>query len=196
LSLDFKNQFLELDLAIIAAAAEPAWADNWNFRSYLIQNVDSDSIDKKVHAINQDISAKIDCTKCGQCCREIYPYMNKGDVERLAKGLCLTQSEILAQTKVEDDGCVSFNKRPCPMLEHNKCLVYNFRPDDCREYPHLHKPDFLAGSIGTIENYGTCPIVYNVYNQLKHSFNYDPSVDYIGDQDPEEISRDQDDKGF
>jgi Fe-S-cluster containining protein len=103
----------------------------------------------------------------------------------MAEGLKVTRKDFLKQTKSVDDGCVSFKSQPCPMLRENKCTVYQFRPRDCREYPHLDKPDFLAGSIGTIENYGTCPIIFNLYNRLKLSFAYDPAIDYIGDTDPE-----------
>jgi Fe-S-cluster containining protein len=181
------EQTIEIRLEVIAASAEPTWADNWNFRSYLFQNVPSELVDQTVHTLNKEISSKIDCTKCGHCCREIQPFMDANDIAQMAEGLKETSEKILAQTKPEDHNCVSFLKKPCPMLKDNKCTVYQFRPRDCQEYPHLDKPDFLAGSVGTIENYGTCPIVFNVYNRLKTAFSYDPNIDYIGDSNPEDM---------
>lgn len=179
------NNEVEIDLKVISSAAEPDWADNWNFRSYLIHNVDSTAIDNKALEIYRDVSSKIDCTSCGNCCREIYPLMTPEDVQLMANGLQISEAGLLKKTKPEDSKCVSFRELPCPMLKENKCTVYEYRPRDCREYPHLDKPDFIGGSIGTIENYGTCPIIYNVYNRLKTAFNYDPSKDYIGNTDPE-----------
>ena len=176
---------LETRIDVIAALAEPHWADNWNFRAYLEQNVDPIELDRAVKQLNHEISSKIDCTACGNCCREIYPHITGSDVTRLASGLGLSESEIAKKLSDDGHGGHVFCERPCPMLKENKCTVYNVRPDDCREYPHLHKDDFLGGSIGTIENYGTCPIIFNVYGHLKTKFSYDPTRDYIGDSDPE-----------
>lgn len=176
---------IELNLEIIAASAEPAWADNWNFRSYLLRNVSPGDVDLKVKGIYENVVSQVDCTSCGNCCREIFPLMTADDVEKMARGLNITKNELLISTQPAEFDCVSFKSHPCPMLKENKCTVYQFRPRDCQEYPHLDKPDFLAGSIGTIENYGTCPIIFNVYNRLKSSFEYNPAIDYIGDSDPE-----------
>lgn len=176
---------LETNLEVISSLAEPHWADNWNFRAYVQRNIKPAEIDAKAIAIYRDVSAIIDCTSCGNCCKEVYPRMTPDDISRLAKGMGQSTAEVLRLTYKQDDHTVSFCESPCPMLQDNKCTVYSSRPDECREYPHLHKEDFLGGSIGTIENYGTCPIVFNVYARLKHAFAYDPQVDYIGDSDPE-----------
>jgi hypothetical protein len=60
-----------------------------------------------------------------------------------------------------------FIELPCPFLANNKCSNYDCRPKDCRSYPHLHKKDFVFRLWGVIENYEVCPIVFNVYEQLK-----------------------------
>ena len=177
---------LETSIPVIASLAEPHWADNWNFRAYLQQEVDPGDIDRKVHEINTRVSAAIDCTKCGNCCREIHPNMTSQDLSQLTAGLGLKESDLDSKIRVEADGTAVFCESPCPMLKENKCTVYQHRPDDCREYPHLHKPDFLGGSVGVIENYGTCPIIFNVYRELKKSFSYNPENDYIGETNQEE----------
>ena len=175
----------DINLALIASRAEPDWADNWNFRAYLQQSVNPAEIDRVAMTLNTEVSGAIDCTQCGNCCREVYPFMLPADVSRLAEGLGESESALLSRMTPAEDGTVVFCQRPCPMLKEDKCTVYAHRPDDCREYPHLHKSDFLGGSIGVIENYGTCPIVFHVYNRMKTSFAYDASKDYIGDTDPE-----------
>ena len=175
---------IETDLNIIASQAEIQWANNWNFRSYLQQEVSPESIDAKVAVINQDISSAIDCTACGNCCREIFPYMTDHDVTRLAQGLRISKKQLVGQTQ-EIEGERIFCQKPCPLLRNSKCTVYAHRPQDCRDYPHLDKPDFLAASVSMIENYRVCPIVFNVYNALKKSFDYKPTKNYIGDVDPE-----------
>ena len=60
-----------------------------------------------------------------------------------------------------------FKELPCPFLRNNKCSNYGYRPKDCKSYPHLHKKDFIFRLWGVVENYEICPIVFNVYEQLK-----------------------------
>ncbi len=179
------TQQLETRIDIISSLAEPHWADNWNFRAYLQQKVSPTEIDRAAQALAQDVSAKIDCTACGNCCREIFPHFRPGDVSRLAAGLGQSEQALRSTMRTEGVDTTVFCVSPCPMLKNSSCTVYEHRPDDCREYPHMHKPDFLGGSIGAIENYGTCPIVFNVYGQLKKTFHYDPKTDYIGQTNPE-----------
>jgi Fe-S-cluster containining protein len=62
----------------------------------------------------------------------------------------------------------TFNTNPCPFLKGNNCTIHNFRPDDCRSYPHLHKKNFISRTIGVIKNCSVCPIVFNVYENLKN----------------------------
>ena len=173
---------LETDLARIDALARTNWADNWNFRAYLQQHVDARAVDREAQAQNAAVAARIDCTTCGNCCREIHPYLRAKDVSRLAKGLGLTNDELRARhLQKADHGDQRFCAQPCPMLAGDRCTVYASRPDDCRSYPHLHKHGFMARSVGVIENYRVCPIVFNVYEGLKRAFAYDPATDYIGD---------------
>jgi Fe-S-cluster containining protein len=179
------NTKLEICIDVISSVAAAHWADNWNFRAFLQQEVSPTVIDRTALEVCLDVSSKIDCTACGNCCREIHPHFKGDDVSRLASGLGVSEGELRKSMREEVGETSVFCASPCPMLKENKCTVYQHRPDDCREYPHLHKPDFLGGSIGAIENYGTCPIVFNVYGQLKSRFHYDATRDYIGDSDPE-----------
>jgi Fe-S-cluster containining protein len=171
----------ETDLAVISSLAEPHWGDNWNFRAYLQQSVDPLKLDDTGRSLSREIAAKIDCLECGNCCRTIQPHLTPDDVLRLRAAATGVEGGLVDA----GDGLQVFQKMPCPLLDGNKCTAYGQRPDDCRGYPHLDKPDFLGGTIGFIENYGTCPIVFNTLNHLKTLFAYDPAKDYIGDRDPE-----------
>ncbi len=180
---------MEKDLKIIAELAEANWADNWNFRSFLQKEVDPKVIDETVQALNSKVSGEIDCTVCANCCRELQPHLEEKDVARVAAALDLSVMQTKKRYLVKDpDRSYRFSSKPCPLLSGTKCSIYKSRPADCSEYPHLNKPDFLGGSIGVIENYRVCPIVYNVYEQLKTKFPYNPTVDYIGDTDPESFT--------
>ena len=38
---------------------------------------------------------------------------------------------------------------------------------DCRSYPHLHKKEIISRLMGVVFNCSVCPIVFNVYEQMK-----------------------------
>jgi len=180
---------MEKDLKIIGEKAEANWADNWNFRSFLQHEIDPAVIDETVQALSRAVSTEIDCTICANCCKQLQPHLGEADVVRVAGALCLSVVQTKKRHLVKDpDSSYRFSVKPCPLLSGGKCSIYASRPIDCSEYPHLDKPDFLGGSIGVIENYRVCPIVYNVYEMLKTKFEYDSSRDYIGDSDPEAFS--------
>jgi len=78
---------MEKDLKVIAAKAETNWTDNWNFRSFLQHHVDPDIIDETVKLLNKVVSSQIECTDCGNCCRELQPHLDEVDVIKIASEL-------------------------------------------------------------------------------------------------------------
>ena len=133
---------LELDVDKIEELGRRRESENLRFRSYL-KGQESDKIDRIVHRLNQEISERIDCTTCGNCCRELKPCITDKDIDRLSKGL------ELAKDNIESD-----------------------RPEDCRSFPHLHKESFISRLWGVIDNYSICPIVFNVFERLKIELNF------------------------
>jgi Fe-S-cluster containining protein len=67
----------------------------------------------------------------------------------------------------EEPGKFIFKKPPCPFLADNLCSNYEFRPKDCKSFPHLQKKDFVFRLWSVVENCSICPIVFNVYEYLK-----------------------------
>jgi len=64
-------------------------------------------------------------------------------------------------------GQMIMNTIPCHFLSDSKCTIYEKRFNECREFPHLHKPNFNDRLFGTLIHYSICPIIYNVVEQLK-----------------------------
>ena len=85
--------------------------------------------------------------------------------------------------ETDDDGKKRFNQIPCPFLHCNKCIYYESRPADCTSYPHLHKKEFVFRLIGVINNYSICPIVFNVYEELRYKLKseFNKFLDEIGE---------------
>ena len=144
--------------------------ENWKFRSFLKGcEIPSERIDSIVHKLYQKISSQIDCKTCANCCKEILPVLDQEDIKKFSKGLGVTTTRFKDQYLVRDKDSKRyvFNKKPCPFLKDNLCLHHAYRPKDCISYPHLHKKDFIFRLISVINNYSICPIVFNVYENLK-----------------------------
>jgi len=162
---------IELDLIKIKETGRLREDENFRFRNYL-KGQNSDKIDRLVHRLNQEISDRIDCTSCGNCCVKLKPCITDKDLFKLSQRLEITPEQIKDNYTETDNGELYFKNLPCSFLIDKKCTIYNNRPEDCRSFPHLNKKDFTTRLFGVIENYLICPIVFNVLEELKSKLNY------------------------
>lgn len=147
--------------------------ENLEFRS-ILKSKDYKEIDKIVHRLYKTISEKIDCTKCGNCCKEQCSTITNKEIERLSNYLKISTNDFEKQyIKIDEDGDKIFAHFPCKFLKDNQCEVYELRPEACKSYPHLHKNEFTSRLFGVVNNYSICPIVYNVYEALKDEVKVD-----------------------
>jgi len=160
---------MEIDLIKIKNQANNKEDENWQFRTFL-KNLDKD-LDPIVHKLLDKVSKEVDCTVCGNCCKESQTNLTNKDINRLAKGLNIKPDKLISEyVEKNKEGNYVITQIPCPFLNDNKCTQYNSRPTDCESYPHLNKNDFVSRLIGVICNYSICPIVFNVYESLKKEF--------------------------
>lgn len=163
---------LELNLETIERLGAEKREENYRFRAFL-KGQDSDKVDRIVHRLNREVSERIDCTTCGNCCTTLKPSVTGQDVQQLSERLGIPVQQVKEDFIEEDDeGDLFLKLLPCSFLHDKKCTVYSDRPDDCRSYPHLHKPRFISRLFGVIENYSICPIVFNVMEKLKKEFSF------------------------
>jgi len=160
---------LQADPDVVARLAEEREEANWRFRSFLKGiDLEVEELDAIVHRHFEDVASRIDCCACGNCCRLLLPTLDDADVSRLAEGLATTSDEIVSQYLTRNEnGDLTFNRRPCPFLTGNRCRVYEYRPEACRSYPHLQKADFVFRLVQAVSNCSVCPISFNVYERLK-----------------------------
>lgn len=164
---------MELNIAKIELLGELNEEENTDFRIFLKQQ-DPDKVDKIVHRINKEVTSRIDCQECGNCCIHMKPSVTESEIERLSQIKGLTNSEFTSKFVESDDfDDMQFLKdSPCIFLKGKSCSIYNDRPEDCRSYPHTHKPEFTTRTIEMIHNYSQCPIVFHVLERLKRELNY------------------------
>lgn len=162
------------DLETIARVTQRNERKNLAFRSFIKGELDwsSRKLDALVHEILRSVTSEIDCTKCANCCQVLGIELHPADIKRLSRRLGISEQELEGRhITPADDGEKVFGERPCFFLCDRMCTVYEDRPRDCRDYPHLHKKDFSTRLLSVLENAEICPIVFNVLEQLKECFN-------------------------
>lgn len=159
------------DLSRIAKYARKNEDDDYRFRTFLkvqlpMANV---ALDGLVQELSTTVSEQIPCTSCGNCCRTLQIVVDDSDIKRLATRLSLSIKVFTERyIGVAPDRAKHFTAIPCPFLSaEGLCTVYEDRPRSCREYPFLDRPDFRSRTLMMIESTATCPIVFNVWSQLK-----------------------------
>lgn len=169
---------MDFDLVQIRELAQEKEDENWKFRQFLKREpgLEPDEIDRLVFETTRRVWAAIDCTSCANCCREVTPSFSEEEVDRLACRRGMERRQFIARY-LEWTGADSKNPwqtrtRPCPFLEDNRCSVYEDRPADCSGYPYLSKPGFVFRMMAMIERTSTCPIVYEVMEDLKRSLGF------------------------
>jgi Fe-S-cluster containining protein len=169
---------MALDLVQIRELAGRKEEENSRFRQFLKTGcgLEPGEIDQRVFETTLRVWAGIDCTTCGNCCREMNPSFSEEEVDRVAQRLGMERQQFI-ETYLERSEAGSENlwqtrATPCPFLKGNLCSIYEHRPADCSGYPYLHKADFVFRTMGMIERTFTCPIVYEVMEELKNSLGF------------------------
>ncbi len=169
---------MAFDLIQMRERAEEKADENWRFRTFLKGecDLDPDEIDRLVFETTRRAWAGIDCTSSGNCCLQVKPTFSEEEVERLARRLDMKRLDFiesyLEPTESPGENPWQTRTTPCPFLKDNRCSVYEDRPADCNGYPYLYKPDFVSRTMGMVERTSTCPIVYEVMENLKESLGF------------------------
>jgi len=148
--------------------------DDFIVMQYMLARMEQDipdaELDALVDAIAAPIIAAIDCTECGNCCRNLHVYMTPDDAQRLADGIDVPLDAVL-DTYVDQASAAKegewgrFKQQPCAFLRGNMCSVYQHRPESCRNYPQF-TPDFRWVLHEMIDGAALCPIVYHTLSAM------------------------------
>lgn len=127
-----------------------------------------EKMDTFVHELHEQVSEKINCLECANCCKTLGPAINDKDIQRIGKALKMKPSEVVSNyLRLDEDGDYVFQSMPCPFLmPDNYCSIYENRPKACREYPHTDRKKFFQIYKLTMTNAATCPIAYDVLKRL------------------------------
>ncbi len=131
---------------------------------------DPDRIDSLARQMHEDTFARIDCTRCANCCKTMQPELTGEDIERIAKHLGQSAEAFITAYLEPDpeEGGLRINAAPCPFLgTDNRCTVYEVRPQACQEFPHTDKEDFATRTYLHTGNSLSCPAVYHIVKGLR-----------------------------
>ena len=164
---------MEIDLEKIREIAAQRKEENAQFKLSL-KTIPIRQVDDIVAQLSKEVSAAIDCTACGNCCKQLEPPVDQHELKRLATLKELDNNTFKEKFIGEEPGTqIQFLKcQPCIFLQENRCGIYEQRPASCADYPHLHQPNFKYRWKSIMANYAMCPIVFNVVEQLKEKLNY------------------------
>jgi Fe-S-cluster containining protein len=161
-------QIFETDVQRLPHICRNNRNENMQFRDFL----KSDMKDQKRFAtIVKEVTEKIDCTTCGNCCKVLKTNLNKEDIQRIAKHIRTSIDSFIENFVTKNsEGEYEFKHAPCSFLQdNNTCRIYEIRPDECRKYPYLDK-DVTTRCFQFFANAEICPIVFNVLENAKAEF--------------------------
>lgn len=83
------------------------------------------------------------CIQCGKCCRwPGYVHLNDDDILRLSQKLVGGDQEKFIERYTKRVGPLrslaladKANRDECAFLDGNKCSIYKYRPEQCKEFP-------------------------------------------------------------
>jgi len=162
------------DLVQISRLGRQKRNENFRFRAYLKNHRHSD---RRLRRFGEDIEAQIDCTTCANCCRVSEVGIMDRDVEKLAKFIGVSKEEFLRDSTGRDESNALILKRTeagCVFLKDNLCTVYEARPQNCANFPHLVRG---SGSIASrmwqfVDRTEFCPVVYNWMEKVKEDIGF------------------------
>ena len=162
------------DLVQIRRLEQQQRGENAKFRAYLRNHRHSD---RRLRRFGEQIEAEIDCTACANCCRVTEVGITEKDIEKLAKFVGTSEREFVEQfTALDGAGAriLRRNEGGCVFLEGNLCSVYEARPVNCANFPHVVRG---SGSISSrmwefLDRVGYCPIVYNWMETVKDDIGF------------------------
>ncbi len=157
------------DLVQIKTLGEKKRHENERFRRHLKSYDHSDRILRRIAIGVQDA---IDCKECANCCRVATVRLSTRDVENISRSLRTTPQRFLedyTQQSEEEGLILKRSEKGCVFLDGNLCLIYDSRPDNCQDFPHVVRG---AGSIASrmwefVDRACYCPIVYNSLEAFK-----------------------------
>lgn len=127
-----------------------------------------------------ELLATFNCQQCANCCRETRVPVSEAEIKSIAAFLKMTPWEAARMyTEKGDQAGEILIKQPagqCVFLDGGQCIVYEARPEPCRQFPAiaLHA-DLLGNRMSSVcRQASICPVVFEALEEFKHRTGFHP----------------------
>ncbi len=129
-------------------------------------------LDYHFHELHEEVFEEVDCLTCANCCKTTSPIFTNKDIERLAKVFKMKFNQFVDEyLYLDEEHDYVLKTAPCPFLGNdNYCLVYDERPQACREYPHTDRRKMIQILSLTQKNTKVCPAVLEIIDRMKQVY--------------------------
>lgn len=134
-----------------------------------LKKKDARKLDAAFHTQHEQVFEEVNCLTCANCCKTTSPIFKDRDIDRLAAFLKMKPGDFIQQyLHLDEEQDYVLNSSPCAFLmPDNTCMVYEYRPRACREYPHTDRKK-MAGILNlTYKNTMVCPAVLEIVERMK-----------------------------
>jgi len=143
--------------------------ENWLLRAFL-KVQEPDAVDKIVNRLHRELFAGFNCVACSNCCKTIIPVIEEKEICVISSKLGLNPEDYKKKFLVSTEEGFMINKNPCPHLGINGCSIYEYRPENCREYPFTENKKIRGRLINLVANCSVCPVVFEIFERLKKHY--------------------------
>jgi hypothetical protein len=123
-----------------------------------------------------------DCKSCGNCCRQTRVSAAADEIAAIAAFLGMDAGRVKQlYTERGDDSSETLLKQQddsCVFLDGGLCMVYEARPEACRQFPAiaLHA-DLLGNRLPSVcRQAAICPVVFEALAEFKHLTGFHPKA--------------------
>src|SRR5215468_9512803 len=127
------------DLAEVFRLGTAKVEENLSFRRYLSAH---HYIDRPFLILASQVQQHVDCTACANCCRHSVVSVNKSEIENIAGHIGTTSEAVARLYTIPDPDAPALrilrnSGEACVFLDGNLCMIYDARPQTCRDFPHV-----------------------------------------------------------
>jgi len=163
-----ENEEMEIRLANLRDRASRVHQENKLFFKKLRKKPPK-HLDNLMQELHHEEFEKTDCLQCAQCCKTTGPLFTQSDIERIAKKLRMKPGAFIeAYLQIDEEKDYVLQELPCTFLgPDNICMIYDYRPKACREFPHTDRRNFHQISDLTLKNVAICPAAFQIVENMK-----------------------------
>ena len=134
-----------------------------------LSKLNKQGFDKMVHGYHDEVFSRIDCVKCGVCCKNLGPIFRNTDIKHICATVGLSPKQFMDEYLEQDPDGVGFmlRKLPCPFQnEDNTCSVYDVRTLSCSNFPHTQSVNIQRKLVGLALDSLFCPAAFLIAEKI------------------------------